>query len=93
MSRKIKIYSKAFQDIETGVAYYQLQQKGLGKKFEHDLHSAFRKIQKYPFAASLAYETVRYKTIERFPYIILYEFDDANIYILRIFNTHQKPVY
>ena len=75
------------------MAYYQQQQKGLGKKFENQIHTSFKKIQKFPFAASLAYENVRYKIVEQFPYIILYEFDEVNIYILRIFNTHQKPLY
>ncbi len=93
MPRKIKVYSLALRDIENGVAWYQLQQKGLGKRFEKQVHTTFRKIQKFPFAASLAYENVRYKIIERFPYIILYEIDDVYIYILRIFNTHQEPLY
>jgi len=93
MPRKIKIYSLAIRDIENGVAYYQSQQKGLGKKFESQVNTTFRKIQKFPFAASFVFENVRYKVTERFPYIILYEFDDANIYILRIFNTHQGPLY
>ncbi len=93
MARKIKVYSLAAGDIKSAVAYYQLQQKGLGKRFETQVHLAFKKIQKFPFAASFAYESVGYKVMARFPYIILYEFDDVNIYILRVFNTHQDPLY
>jgi len=93
MARKIKIYSLALRDIENGITYYQLQQKGLGKRFESQVHASFKKIQKSPFAASFAFENVRYKILERFPYIILYEFDESYIYILRIFNTHQEPLY
>jgi hypothetical protein len=93
MPRKIKVYSLAFRDIENGVTYYQVQQNGLGKRFEKQVNATFKKIQKFPFAASLAYENVRYKIVEHFPYIILYEFDEVNIYILRIFNTHQEPLY
>lgn len=93
MPRRIKVYSVALRDIESGIGYYKVQQKGLGKKFENQIHATFKKIQKYPFAASFAYDNVRYKVVERFPYIILYEFDDVNIYILRIFNDHQEPLF
>ncbi len=93
MTRKIQVYSLALRDIENGAAYYQSQQKGLGKRFENEVHDTFKKIQKSPFAASLSYDNVRYKILDRFPHIILYEFDEVNIYILRVFNTHQEPLY
>jgi len=83
----------ALRDLEIGTAYYQLQQKGLRKRFEKQVHTTFKKIQKFPLAASIAYENVRYQIMERFPYIILYELDGSNIYILRIFNTHQEALY
>ena len=59
MRRKIQIYTLALQDIENGVDYYKLQQKGLGKKFEKQISATFKKIQKFPFAASFAYDNVR----------------------------------
>ena len=93
MTRKIKLYSLALRDIEHGITYYQQQQKGLGKRFENQINDIFKKIQKFPFAASIAYENVRYKVMDTFPYIILYEISDTAIYVHRIFNTHQEPVY
>jgi toxin ParE1/3/4 len=93
MLRKIKLYSLALKDIENGFAYYQTQQKGLGKRFESNVNTTFKSIQKFPFSASLAYNNVRYKIIKKFPYIILYEFDEKHIYILRIFNTHLEPLF
>ncbi len=93
MPRKIKIYSLAIKDVENGIDYYQLQQNGLGKKFEKQVNDTFKKIQKFPLAASIAYENVRYHVLDRFPYIILYQVDDKYIYILRIFNTHQEALY
>jgi plasmid stabilization system protein ParE len=93
MARKIKVYSLALRDIETAAVYYQLQQKGLGKRFEKEVHSILKRIQKFPFAASVSHEHVRYKVADHFPHIILYEFDDKNIYILRVFNTNQEPSY
>ncbi len=93
MPRKIKLYSLALRDIENGIAFYQQQQKGLGKRFENKVHTTFKKNQKFPFTASLAYENVRYKVMDTFPYIILYEITDSYIYVHRIFHTHQEPLY
>ena len=91
MSRQIIISRTAFLDIEQSVDYYKNQQKGLGRRFENQAHSTFKKIQQFPFAASFAFDEVRYKLIDKFPYIILYEFDEVNIYILRVFHTNQSP--
>jgi plasmid stabilization system protein ParE len=91
MSRKIIVSSSALRDIQQGIDYYKLQANGLGKRFEKVIHSTFTRIQHFPFAASFAYEQVRYKVIEKFPYIILYTFDDKHIYVIRVFNTYRSP--
>ena len=46
-----------------------------------------------PASSSFAYDSVRYKVIQKFPYIILYETHNDHIVVLRIFNTHQQPFW
>ncbi len=95
MSWKIIVSTSASWDIANGIDYYKLQQKGLGRKFENKVHTTIKRIQKYPFAASFALESegVRYKVMDVFPFIILYKFDEVNIYILRVFNTNKNPLF
>jgi plasmid stabilization system protein ParE len=93
MTRQIKIYPSAVKDIEEGIDYYKLQQIGLSRRFEIEINASFKKIQKFPFAASYAYGSVRYKVLNSFPHIILYDLDDTSIYILRVFNTYKEPIY
>ena len=88
---EIIISTTALHDIQQGMLYYQQQQDGLGTKFEDRVNQTFEKIQKTPFSASFAYDDVRYKVMNTFPYIILYELDEEAIYILRIFNTYLSP--
>lgn len=88
----LKISHSALADIEDGMAWYNSQQKGLGNKFEELVDATFQRIQKFPLSASFAYDTVRYKVMKQFPYMILYESDETNIYILRIFNVRQEPL-
>ena len=80
MARKIKIFTKAFTDIEKGVDYYEGQQRGLGRRFENEVNDIFKKILKFPYSASFAYSGVRYKVMDHFPYIILYEFENKYLH-------------
>ena len=79
MSRKLRISRTALRDIDKGVNWFKVQQKGLGKKFQSRVNATLKNIRKFPYSASFAYDTVRYKVMEVFPYNILYEFDDLNI--------------
>ena len=88
---QIKISSKAISDIENSIEWYNSQSDGLGERFLNSIHETFMLIQSMPSAASYAYDTVRYKVVKRFPYVILYEHDEEHVYIYRVFNTYQKP--
>ncbi|HRP88678.1 MAG TPA: type II toxin-antitoxin system RelE/ParE family toxin [Edaphocola sp.] len=89
---KINLSDDAKNDLQEYAKYFNRIQIGLGQKFEKEINKTFKKIQKMPQAASFAYDTVRYKVVEVFPFIITYEELETNIAILRIFNTHQDDV-
>lgn len=89
MHKIISITPRALEDLQQAIEYYNEQLQGLGIRFEDNVNNTFGKIQKMPKAASFAYDTVRYKVVEDFPFIITYEELETNIAILRIFNTHQ----
>jgi toxin ParE1/3/4 len=89
MHKIISITPTALEDLQQAIDYYNEQLQGLGIRFEHNVNDTFGKIQKMPKAASFAYDTVRYKVVQDFPFIITYEELETNIAILRIFNTHQ----
>ncbi len=84
---------KAMSDIEVGANYYNGQQKGLGTRFASVIKSTLVNIRKMPLAASIAFDDTRYKVVEKFPYIILYVVRGNMVFITRVFNTHQQPVY
>ena len=45
-----------------------------------------------PTASSIRYDQVRVKPVDTFPFAIHYNITVSQIIILRVFNTHQKPV-
>lgn len=91
MCKTISITPKALDDLQQAVDNYNEQLQGLGIRFEDNINDTFGKIQKMPKTASIAYDTVRYKIVDDFPFIITYEELDTCIAIMRIFNTHQLP--
>ena len=86
----IKITPTALNDLQQGIDYYQLQQKGLGKRFSNVIETTLEKIKLMPHAASIAYNDVRYKIVDKFSYVVLYKIHNDDILILRIFNTYQQ---
>ena len=91
MSYTLKITPTAFSDIQTGIDYYQLQQKELSNRFAKQVEATFDKIAVHPHSASIAYAAVRYKRGNKFPYVILYIIEDPTVIILRVFNTYLNP--
>jgi len=89
----IKITQLAFSDIRKGFRYYNDVQAGLGARFSLVIDQTLERIRKMPFAASIAYDDVRYKVVDSFPYIILYKIQGNQILIARVFNSYQKPLY
>jgi len=89
MHKIISITPKALEDLQQAIDYYNEQLSGLGIRFENKVNDTFGKIQQMPQVASFAYDTVRYKVVEDFPFIITYEELETSIAVLRIFNTHQ----
>ena len=94
MAYKIKITPTAFNDLQNSIDYYNKQQKGLGIKFNNVIQITFIELKKEPASGSFIYDSVRYKVIKKFPYIILYELINHNtIAVYRIFNTFQNPFW
>lgn len=54
----------------------------------------FNEIKKNPSAGSFMYDSVRYRVLKKFPFIIFYEIvNDITIAVYRIFHTSQNPYW
>jgi len=88
MAYIIKLTPTAFNDLQKAIDYYNEQQKGLGKKFDRAVREIFAQVQKVPKSGSFMYDSVRFRVLKQFPFIILYEFvENKTIIIYRVFNS------
>lgn len=81
---------EAEQDIDQAVEYYNSVSQGLGLEFIHVIDQYFAQIMQVPTASAVQYDQVRVKPVKVFPFTIHYSITDAQIIVLRVFNTHQQ---
>ncbi len=94
MFHKIKITPTALLDLQDAIVYYNKQQQELGRRFKEEVQTLFTQLSKVPASGSFMYDTVRFRVLNKFPFIILYEIHPPkSIVILRIFNTYQNPFW
>lgn len=87
---KVVLTLRARQDIQASIKWYNIKQKGLGKRFHQFVTQAISTIQSIPFF-QVRYLEVRCLKVKRFPYLIHYIIEDDTIYILAVISTHQNP--
>ena len=93
MSRYKLIYSEeAKVDIKEANTWYNLQQKGLGKKFKADILLVVKAIEKNPFFASVKFANVRTASCNIFPYAVHYLVDEQNklVRVISVFHFSRK---
>jgi hypothetical protein len=94
MSFAIVLSPEAEEDIDYGFDYYNKLSDGLGFEFTDTIDRYLKKISEWPTASSIRYDNVRVKPIDTFPYTIHFIIaDPSTVYILRIFNTWQQPIW
>ena len=71
--------SNAFYDLKEAHSWYDLQQKGLGKKLITDVKNVIASIKSNPYFASVKFANIRTAACKNFPYAIYYEIDEPTI--------------
>ncbi len=91
---KVKIHELANKEFIEAVEWYELQSKGLGKRFKKETISQVNKIRKNPGWYLVEESNIHKAYIPRFPYKILYTIENNNqIIIWAISHMHRKPWY
>ena len=89
----VKIHEFAYQELQEGIAWYDLQSSGLGVKFQDEIKKQVQNISKNP-SWFLVEDNGIYKAyIPKFPYKLLYSFNEELITIWALTHLHRKPNY
>lgn len=85
----IHIKEEAKQDTINATRWYRSKQEKLDIKFIEAVQYTLSSIQHNPFAYKKVHHHFRQATLKKFPYIILFEFEDNTVTVYAIFNTWQ----
>jgi mRNA-degrading endonuclease RelE of RelBE toxin-antitoxin system len=90
---KIEILQIARLEFENAQEFYELEQSGLGARFENEIRQALLRIQQYPKVWSAKRKEIRRYFIHKFPYKIIYSIQKEIIVVLAFAHLHRKPDY
>lgn len=90
---KVRIHEFALNELNEAVEWYDLQSNGLGSRFKSVTKSQVNKIAGNP-SWFLKEESNIYKAyLPKFPYKILFSFNEKEVVIWAIAHMHRMPHY
>ncbi len=90
---KVVFTSFAKSELEEATAFYELEYKGLEKRFKQEVKKSIKRIIEYPKVYSIERGDIRKCLLHKFPYKILYSVEDNHILVIAIAHLHRKPNY
>ncbi len=88
-------HPEAEDELNHAINYYEEREVGLGYDFSIEVHSAIQRILAYPKLWPFIGEEIRRSLIKRYPYGILYHYDETEgkIFIVAVMHLHREPDY
>lgn len=83
----------AEQELQDAVGYYNECQDDLGTAFAKEVYASIQHILQYPQAWPQLSPRTRRCLVHRFPYGIIYQITDQEIYIIAVMQLNRKPKY
>ena len=90
---RIVLGAAAKRELDDGVAWYEAQLPGLGKRFALEVHATVSRMAIFPYAHAELGKGIRRALVKTFPYGVIYAADDDLIEIVAIAHLHRRPHY
>lgn len=90
---EIKILEIAQLEFNEAREFYEIEQIGLGAKFENEIKNGILRIKQFPRAWPPERKETRKYLTRKFPYKIVYSIQEDTIVVLAFAHLHRKPNY
>ena len=91
--KSFRILSEASEELEACVSYYNSQRPGLGTEFLAEFERTADRILELPNAGRLVGKDIRSKPIHRFPFYVLYRWQENETTIVAVAHRRRRPRY
>lgn len=89
----IEFIEPASIELDDAFEYYELQIRGLGKKFLDEVLETTSLISQFPELFIKNSEHTRKASLRKFPFTIIYSLHNNKIYIIAIAHQNRQPEY
>ena len=93
MNLNYSFHPDAEEELNEAIAYYNECQSGLGWEFAKEVYLAIQNIISFPNAWTTLSASTRRCLTNRFPYGVIYQMADAEIFIIAVMHLNREPIY
>jgi plasmid stabilization system protein ParE len=87
----IRFLPEAKDEFDAAADWYEQQRPGLGVDFVAQVRDVLQRIAANPRLHATVYQDVRKAVVKRFPYVVLYREDQAEVIVIAVFHTSRDP--
>lgn len=91
--RQLELHPEVYHDLEEARSWYEDRALHLGNEFLAEVERAVAAIQRSPEAWPAYMNGMHRFLVHRFPFAILYRYDDIKIQIIALMHQRRKPGY
>ncbi len=91
MAAEVRYAPEAEDDVSEGYSCYERRATGLGEEFLRTVDACISALARSPQAHQRIYKSYRRAVVRRFPYIVIYEYDNGVVTVYSVFLTSQDP--
>ena len=92
MTYNIVLQEEAVLEMQEAFEWYENKKIGLGYEFLATIELCFKKLSLHPNHFTYINERYRRIKTDRFPFLIVYETEESNVYIIAIRHAKRKPI-
>jgi len=91
--RILEVHPEVYEELEEARFWYENHAAGLGNEFLAEIELAVATIHRSPETWSVYSDGARRFLVHRFPFAILYRYDDFKIQIIAVMHQRRRPGY
>ncbi len=91
--KPVQFHPTAFKELNAVASYYEGKRSGLGTLFLGEAKKSRDRIAELPGAARKVRESIRRRSIHRFPYSLYYSVEEDEIIVVAVAHKRRGPEY
>ena len=90
---EVRFASASIKEVQEAAEFYEAEVEGLGRAFLGKLQEGVSEMKKFPFASRIIRGDFRRCLLSRFPYGIIYQVHENEIFVVAVMHLKRKPGY